>query len=101
MQREGEYTNTGYIANAYLQGGILLLIFYNILLSMMLIVYNKAFQDRLPKEALICLCIVTFRPLLGSDLLVGILSNGVAFMMLLQLILFNSKYFSHSNEIQR
>lgn len=101
MQREGEYTNTGYIANAYLQGGLLLLMVYNILLSMMLIIYNKALQDRLPKQALICLCIVTFRPLLGSDLLVGILSNGVAFMMLLQLIIFNSKYFFHSNEIKR
>lgn len=86
-----EYTNTAFIANAFLQGGVLLVVLINVLVASTLILYNRLFDNRLPLVIMSCFCILTFRPLFASDFFVALLSNGVAFMFLLQLVFFNSK----------
>jgi len=86
-----EYTNTAFIANAFIQGGVLLVMAINVLVASVLILYNRLFGNRLPLVIMSCFCIITFRPLFASDFFVALLSNGVAFMFLLQLVFFNSK----------
>lgn len=90
MGRDEEYTNTGFIANSYLQGGIIMSVILSFLVGFILLLYNRLLVNRLPLAVMSCFCIITFRPFLASDFLVALLSNGVAFMFLLQIILFNS-----------